>query len=544
MNERAPLNLTPEQFAAAFPFHLVVDTNGQVQQSGAALRRLGLDLDGRMLTERLELQRPRGFEFGPGCFKHAGNKLFVFKDRESALKLRGELVECPGHAIALLSPWVQTADELSELGLKWSDMPTHDPTRDLVLALQVSASALESQTQLAEHLRQQSDELRVARDEAHNASLAKSRFLANISHEIRTPLNGIIATVGLVSTTRLDAEQTDLIRTADTSANHLLGLLNDVIDAARIEADKLELNRVPISLAECLEHSRRVVDSIARRAEVEIRVAVEGTGPDRVMGDSMRIQQVLINVIGNAIKFSPRCTTVDVRLVREAEGAVFTICDRGCGMTSEQIEQVLDPFVQADTSTTRKFGGAGLGLAISNNLVSLMGGELKIESAGDAGTTVYITIPSVPAEIAPVASTPTPQEQPDESITEGSRVLLVEDNAVNAKVARKILERLGCLVSHAVNGEDALHALHNHEFDLVLMDMQMPVMDGPTATSRWREFEMSRPNAHIPIIALTANASQEDRTICEESGMDGFLTKPIRMATLGDAVRHWLTATV
>jgi signal transduction histidine kinase/CheY-like chemotaxis protein len=425
------------------------------------------------------------------------------------------------------------ADELGLLADSFNAMLCEIQRRDSELAQH--RKSLEEE--VAERSRVNS-ELLLAKEKAEDATRLKSEFLANMSHEIRTPLNGVMGMISLVLDRCIDAEEREQLLVAESAARSLITILNDILDLSKVEAGKMTLETIDFELAGAVGESTRIFNSTVRQKCLDLQFTIDPQLPVWVRGDPARLRQVLVNLIGNAVKFT-NAGSVRISVESVRGGARFSVADTGIGIPPEKLGSVFDAFTQADGSHTRRFGGTGLGLTITRRLVDLMGGRLWAESAIGEGSRFCFELPlaaaSPPAHEAVAGCAATATALPE------LQVLVAEDNPINQKVICAMLRRQKWSVTVASNGVEAWNLFRDGRFDLILMDVQMPEMDGLEATRLIRREEQRRAASHrIPIMALTAHASPVQHEEYLAEGMDGVLTKPINLPTLLDGIHSMM----
>jgi PAS domain S-box-containing protein len=403
----------------------------------------------------------------------------------------------------------------------------------LAIARDVTAAVVRRED-LEGQVRRRTADLEAATLKANAANHAKSEFLAVMSHEIRTPLNGVLGMTELLATTRLDAHQRRLVEAARMSGQHLLALVNDVLDLAKIEASELQLECEPLELALLAQEATAPFTAAAATKGLALGTEVAPGLPAQVRGDALRLRQILVNLLGNAVKFTP-AGSVSLRIEAAPQGRVrFEVSDTGIGIRPEALPHVFDAFTQADSSTARHFGGTGLGLTISARLVRMMGGEIEVESCPGQGSRFHFTL-----ALAGVVAAPAAAPEPVPAVA-APRVLVVEDSEVSLEVAIAMLGFHGVQADVARDGHEALARIGEHAYELVFMDCMMPGIDGFETVRRLRQLEQALGRTRpATVVALTANVSDADLQRCRAADMDDFVAKPVSLQAIGEALQRW-----
>ena len=423
--------------------------------------------------------------------------------------------------------------------------------RKIALSMMEDAEKARSQLEVANNrLKQVIEHARQSARDADHANHAKSDFMATMSHEIRTPLNGVIGFIDMLAETPLNDEQKDFVDTLQVSSEALLFLISDILDFSKIESGRLDLDMHALNLNDLLNETLRLFQADAASKKIKLLHEFDDALPKVIIGDEKRIRQILINLLGNAVKFTNNGFVMLKASVRENEDQSsqshleFEIRDTGIGIKPNEIDTIFEPFSQADSSTTRRFGGTGLGLSISRRLASAMNGQLSVKSQQGSGSSFFFDVivdtqsyklPSLDAPLnSDVSLNKSLGNTTDDSLD--LKVLVAEDNLANQNLLRYMLKRMGCTAQFCINGKELISLLSEQTWDLILMDLQMPLMDGFEATHAIRNGAAGHKAESIKIIALTANALSGDRDRCLDAGMDAYLSKPIKISTLKKCV--------
>ena len=523
-----------ETFAAVFPFGFAASAEGTLEWVGGSLRKHLAGREGAPLSDCVRIIRPLG------CAADAS--MVCGPGRTVRLRVDGLSLELRGHAFwfegeerfaFVGSPLVRSLEELEASGLKLADFDPSDATPDMLMSMQSARTSLDDARSLGE-------ELRVALSRAEAGMAVKSRFLAVMSHEIRTPLNGFGSMLDLLLEDHTRPDAGELLKIMDDSARGLMTLLNDILDFSKLEDGSVRVESRPFSAEAVLKAATSPFTRQAEAAGVELEVSVASDVPQMLLGDPYRLRQIISNLTGNAVRFTER-GRIAVEARRDGGELIVAVEDTGHGISPDAEAVLFEPFSQGDVSTTRKFGGTGLGLTISRELARALGGDLELTRTGEAGSLFTLRLPCVEAP-PELGATPAQETRERRSRFDGVDVLVVDDNPTNRLVLDRLLSRLGATAHLAEGGEEALELLADRPFDLVLMDIMMPGIDGNETARRLRGLDVAW--SHLPVVALSAAVFDEDREIALSAGMNDFLEKPVRLDVLEEMLlRHCGPAT-
>jgi signal transduction histidine kinase/FixJ family two-component response regulator/HPt (histidine-containing phosphotransfer) domain-containing protein len=541
------ISIPPTDFDAVFPFFFSIDRDLNIERVGTALGGLLPLLRERTASEVFAIIDPGDAGWSYAELSARREHRYVLQIRKHGLKLKGQFVRLG------LSELVFLGTPVTE-GLTTRDAPPHATSRqlpDVVRLLEMRMSAVEVLEEGNRKLRLVERELVSARDAAEQAVRVKSAFLATISHEVRTPLNAVLGLMDLLRTRPLDSESLEYVSLAQEAGKDLLRIVSDILDFSKMEAGALKIEAIDYNLSQLVSRAVAQYGPSARAKGISIACTLHTEADIWCTGDPLRTSQILSNLLSNAVKFT-ETGCIGVHLRKYESSFEIEVIDTGIGMSDAALSALFQPFRQADDTVTRRYGGTGLGLAIARGLAERMGGELSgapVPSCGEAtGTQFTLKLPFLAAAMGPGPDSAKTESDVPKSTTHpqtAKRILVAEDHAVNRKLMRGLLVHLGYEAVMAEDGAKALKCLELERFDLVLMDWQMPGIDGISAVKQQRERERAGEAGHrVPILMLTANAHPEDREVCLKAGADDYLTKPITLEGLKAALERWTKTTV
>ena len=516
------------QLENLFPCYVLTDPELVLRSVGRSLRKLLPDaVAGVPLADCFKIERPRS-GFDPAVAARRSSAL-QFKSMDGRVNLVGSVLEVPQGYLFCMAHSAMTAQKWGELDLSASDFSSADQSMAI-------GTSMGLQTVLMSEMKDLATNLARARDEALAANRAKSTFLSVMSHEIRTPLNGVLGMVHVLLKDAPTEQQRSRLEIVRESGDALLAILNDLLDISRIEAGKMSLESIEFDIREVLSGAYAAFTAIANKSGLSFILDIEPAA-GIYLGDPTRVRQVAYNFLSNALKFTQEGRVIlSARLVDG--GLEISVLDTGIGIASDRLDGVFDPFVQADASVNRNFGGTGLGLGISRDLAKLMGGSIRVESELGKGSTftARLQIPRLRDAAETLRIVNDEEVVASQEIVQSLRVLAAEDNLVNQLVLRPLMEQFGITLTVVENGKLAVEAWKSQTWDIILMDMQMPVMGGVEASRLIREQERATGRTKTPIIAVTANAMTHHMSEYERAGINGIVSKPIKADTLANVL--------
>ena len=517
-----------DQLENLFPCYILTDQELVLRSVGRSIRKLIPDAAaGVPLTHCFKIERPRS-GFDPAVAARRSSAL-QFKSIDGRINLVGTVLEVEHGYLFCMAHSAMMAQKWGELDLSASDFSSADQSMAIGTSMGLQSVLMSEMKDLATNLAK-------ARDEALAANRAKSTFLSVMSHEIRTPLNGVLGMVHVLLKDAPTEQQRSRLEIVRESGDALLAILNDLLDISRIEAGKMSLESIEFDIREVLSGAYAAFTAIANKSGISFILDIDPAA-GIYLGDPTRVRQVAYNFLSNALKFTKEGRVIlSARLVDG--GLEISVLDTGIGIASERLDGVFDPFVQADASVNRNFGGTGLGLGISRDLAKLMGGSIRVESELGKGSTftAFLQIPRLRDATETLRVVNDDEPVASQEIVQSLRVLAAEDNLVNQLVLRTLMEQFGITLTVVENGKLAVEAWESQTWDIILMDMQMPVMGGVEASRLIREQEQVTGRAKTPIIAVTANAMTHHMSEYESAGINGVVSKPIKADSLANVL--------
>jgi signal transduction histidine kinase len=522
------VQFSADQIENLFPCYILTDGELVLQSVGRSLRKLLPEaLAGTPLIDCFKIERPRS-AFNPAVAATRSSAL-QFKSMDGRVNLVGTVLEVPHGYLFCMAHSAMTAQKWGDLDLSASDFSSADQSMAIGTSMGLQSVLMSEMKDLATNLAK-------ARDEALAANRAKSTFLSVMSHEIRTPLNGVLGMVHVLLKDAPTEQQRSRLEIVRESGDALLAILNDLLDISRIEAGKMSLESIEFDIREVLSGAYAAFTAIANKSGLSFILDIEPAA-GIYLGDPTRVRQVAYNFLSNALKFTTEGRVVlSARLVDE--GLEISVLDTGIGIASDRLDRVFDPFVQADASVNRHYGGTGLGLGISRDLAKLMGGFIRVESELGKGSTftAFLQIPRLRDATETLRVVNDDEPVASQEIVQSLRVLAAEDNLINQLVLRTLMEQFGITLTVVDNGKLAVEAWESQTWDIILMDMQMPIMGGVEASRFIREQERATGRTKTPIIAVTANAMTHHMSEYESAGINGIVSKPIKADTLANVL--------
>lgn len=517
-----------DQIENLFPCYILTDQELVLKSVGRSLRKLLPEaVAGVPLIDCFKIERPRA-AFNPAVAVKRSSAL-QFKSIDGRVNLVGTVIEVPQGYLFCMAHSAMTAQKWGDLDLSASDFSSADQSMAIGTSMGLQSVLMSEMKDLASNLSR-------ARDEALAANRAKSTFLSVMSHEIRTPLNGVLGMVHVLLKDAPTEQQRSRLEIVQESGDALLAILNDLLDISRIEAGKMSLESIEFDIREVLSGAYAAFTAIANKSGLSFILDIEPAA-GIYLGDPTRVRQVAYNFLSNALKFTNEGRVIlSARLVED--GLQISVQDTGIGIANDRLDGVFDPFVQADASVNRHFGGTGLGLGISRDLAKLMGGSIRVESELGKGSTftAFLQIPRLRDATETLRVVNDDEPVASQEIVQSLRVLAAEDNLVNQLVLRTLMEQFGITLTVVENGKLAVEAWEGQIWDIILMDMQMPVMGGVEASRLIREQEQATGRAKTPIIAVTANAMTHHMSEYESAGINGVVSKPIKADSLANVL--------
>lgn len=536
------LSLPLETWDSIFPFHILLDQDLRILQIGSALQRVYPDCGVQTEFETFfKIARPSHLEISFENLKAYTHYLFVLENPDRSLKLRAQLLvlESPNRLLFLASPWFTDRNELKEMGLNLRDLPLHNVAVDFLTLLQLQKSALKEAQEMAEHLSAQQAELQKSNQALALANEAKTDFIANLSHEIRTPMHAIVGMSELMGQTELDPEQKNYLTSIWSGSQSLLHLMNDLLDISKIEVNQVDIANITFDPLKVCQQAFQILHARIQEKGLAFHLKCQSDAEIQAIGDPNRIRQILLNLLGNALKFTQQGKIeliLDITLTPGDRVALcFEVNDSGMGISEEKQAVIFDKFVQVHDQS-KLVGGLGLGLNISQRLAQAMQGHISLSSSEGIGSSfrLNLNLPLAQNLIKPVFQ----MYQPTLKSKNELSILLCDDTPEIRLLTKKWLESDGYHVDAVSNGQEAVAKAASYQYDLILMDLQMPEIDGLKATQLIREMSLEQATQRIPILAFTAHAIESYRHQAYANGMDDFITKPIQKNALLEKIEQ------